>query len=132
MQPRTSVADARNIIIAFGEKLFLSIANGMQTMKMPIIIAVFAVTEPIAFPAAISTFPFAVAVMLTIISGNVVAMETMVAPITNLGTPATSAIQLAESTNQSPPLMIKTSPTMNKTYIKTVRNICKPLFCVIY
>ena len=120
MHPTTSPADARNIIIPLGANSFLLIAKGIHTMKIPIIIAVFAVTEPIALPAAISTLPLAVAWILTIISGKVVATETIVAPITNFGTPRISAIQLALSTNQSPPLIIRTRPTTNKTYIKTV------------
>ncbi len=128
MQPKTSAADAANIINALGENSFLFIANGIQTINKPIIIAVFAVTEPMAFPAAISTLPFAVAIILTIISGSVVAIETIVAPITNFGTPATSAIQLAESTNQSPPLIIKIRPIKNKPYINTVSIIYPPSF----
>lgn len=53
-------------------------------------------------------------------SGKVVPMLTTVAPMMNCGTPDISAILLAESTNQSPPLMIRTSPTRNKNTVRQI------------
>ena len=77
----------------------------------------FAVTEPIALPMAMSVLPSAAAIVDTMISGSVVATETIVAPIRNFGMPDASAIQAAASTNQSPPLMISTNPTRNRKIV---------------
>lgn len=122
-EPSVRATAAPSIIRPFGANSFLFTAKGIHTMNIPIIIAVLAVTEPTALPDAISTLPSAVATIETIISGNVVAIETMVAPMMNFGTPSTSAIQLALSTNQSPPLMIKIKPT-------TKRATTIPIFAV--
>ena len=46
----------------------------------------------------------------TSISGSVVARLTMVAPTISFGTPLTSAMYDAASTNQSPPLTIRIIP----------------------
>ena len=81
---------------------------------------VLAVTEPIAFPTLIPTCPMAPAIspasarclpsMAPITdtnnSGKVVARETIVAPMINLGIPLFSAIQLLASTKKSPPFTI--------------------------
>ena len=72
-----------------------------------------AVTEPMALPTAMSFLPARLAITETIISGSVVARLTMVAPIMKGGMLAARAIQLAESTNQSPPLTTSTMPTAN-------------------
>ena len=72
---------------------------------------VLAVTEPTALPMASCAEPFMAALTETNSSGRVVAKDTMVAPTTNLGMPVTSANQDAESTNQSPPLMVRKRPT---------------------
>lgn len=70
-------------------------------------------TEPTALPMAISVCPSAAAMTETMISGRVVATETMVAPMRNLGIPEASAIHDAASTNQSPPLTMSPRPTRN-------------------
>ena len=48
-------------------------------------------------------------------SGIVVAKLTTVAPIINFGMPEASAIQLAASTKRSPPFIMQTRPTANRT-----------------
>lgn len=50
----------------------------------------------------------------TKISGIVVATLTIVAPMIKVGMPDTSAIQLAASTNQSPPLTTKMMPSASR------------------
>jgi hypothetical protein len=89
----------------------------MHTREMPKISPRLAVTEPTALPTARSTSPWKVPVTDTVSSGRVVARETTVAPMINLGTPVASAIQTAPSRNQSPPLMIKSSPNKNKSTV---------------
>ena len=101
------------------------------------IIAVLQMTEPMPFPIAIPTFsceamtafsapelripcPSTAAMVETMISGRVVARLMTVAPMMNFGILVTSATHTAPSTNQSPPLTIRTTPTTNKRYIRTV------------
>ena len=72
-------------------------------------------------------WPSTAAIVDTMISGSVVATLMIVAPMMNLGIRVTSATHTAPSTNQSPPLTISTTPTMNSRYIKTV-SICSS-FC---
>ena len=84
---------------------------------MAMIMPVFAVTEPMALPIAISVLPSAAAIVETMISGSVVAMDTTVAPIRNCGRPEASAIHVAASTNQSPPLTINASPSRNSKIV---------------
>ena len=79
----------------------------------------FAVTDPIALPMAISALPERAAKTETIISGNVVARLTTVAPTITFGIPETSAIHAAASTNTSPPLIIRAIPIRNKTITNT-------------
>ena len=87
-------------------------------MLIAIIIAVLAVTDPTALPIAIELLPENVAMVETKISGKVVAILTIVAPIINFGMLNTSAIQTALSTNTSPPFIIKNRPTRkSKTVI---------------
>lgn len=76
---------------------------------------VLEITVPTALPAASSVDPCIAAITETVISGNVVAMLTMVAPIMKAGIPAALAIQLAESTNRSPPLATRNIPAMSRT-----------------
>ena len=90
------------------------ITEGRQTIDMPIISPMFATTEPTELPTAMSRFPSAVAIMETRSSGKVVATLTTVAPMTNFGTPETSAIHVAASTKKSPPLIIRASPNKNR------------------
>ena len=88
---------------------------GRKTMLSAMMSPVLAVTEPMALPMAMSACPFEAAIELTNSSGSVVASETMVAPTMKRGMPETSAIQPAASTNQSPPLMMQTRPSMNSS-----------------
>ena len=60
------------------------------------------------------------AITETNLSGSVVATETIVAPITNGGTPEVSAIPAAASTNLSPPRTISRSPRKNSMIIRNV------------
>lgn len=55
---------------------------------------VLEITVPTALPAASSVDPCIAAITETVISGNVVAMLTMVAPIMKAGIPAALVIQL--------------------------------------
>ena len=73
----------------------------------------FAVTEPTALPMASASMPWAAAMDDTISSGRVVAKLTTVAPITKAGMPDTQAIQPAASTNISPHLTMRTTPSTN-------------------
>ena len=84
---------------------------GTARIDTPKIRPMFALTDPTALPTARPMLPSAAPIVETKISGRVVAIETIVAPIIKRGTPLTSAIQLDASTNQSPPLTIRTIPT---------------------
>ena len=92
----------------------------MHTNARAIISPVFAVTDPTAFPMAMSALPCAAASRDTSSSGMVVARETMVAPMMNFGMPDTSAIQLAASTNRSPPLTVSTMPNTNSATVPQI------------
>ena len=92
-------------------------ATGRKMSEMAMIMPVLAVTEPMALPIAISVLPSAAAMVETMISGSVVAMDTTVAPIRNCGRPEASAIHVAASTNQSPPLTINASPSRNSKIV---------------
>ena len=59
-------------------------------------------------------WPSMAAMTDTKISGRVVAMLMMVAPMMNLGILVTSATQTAPSTNQSPPFTISTTPSAKR------------------
>ena len=85
--------------------------------------AVLAVTEPTALPIAMSTLPSAAAIRETSISGRVVAMDTMVAPMIKVGMRSAPAIQLAASTNQSPPLMIISAPMANTSRLIAITSM---------
>ena len=97
------------------EKLLRLMMPAIATRETPMISVVLAVTEPIALPMASCAEPFIAARTETSSSGRVVAKETTVAPTTNFGIPVASANQEAESTNQSPPLMVSTRPTTKMT-----------------
>ena len=99
-------------------------------MLSAMISAVLAVTEPMALPMAMSACPLEAAMLLTISSGSVVATETIVAPTMNRGTPDTSAIHPAASTNQSPPLMMRISPRANSRMM-TARDSIEPLLSCV-
>ena len=85
---------------------------------------VFAVTEPTALPTAISFLPSRLAITDTSSSGIVVAKLTIVAPTINEGMLAALAIKLEASTNQSPPLITSTIPSINKSAAKNIFIIC--------
>lgn len=77
----------------------------------------------------------------TKISGIVVATLTIVAPMIKVGMPDTSAIQLAASTNQSPPLTTKMMPSASRmiyaamplpSIMDSVETIIIPLPCAFY
>ena len=87
----------------------------MQISATHMISPTLAVTEPTALPTAMSALPCRAAKTDTSISGMVVAKLTTVAPMMNLGMPEASAIQLAASTNRSPPLMMHSSPAANNS-----------------
>ena len=89
------------------------ITNGQKMAHTLSTSPMFALTEPTEFPTAISLLPESVAKTDTVISGSVVAKLTSVAPIITFGMPDFSAIQTAESTNMSPPFIIKISPIEN-------------------
>ena len=86
-------------------------------------VPVFAETEPTAFPIAIAECPFNAAAADTMISGIVVAKLTIVAPTTYFGIPRVSDIFDAASTNQSPPLHIR-SQSNKKTYKSYTQTSC--------
>jgi len=113
---RMNAEDMRHIIPNL--KFLVSIVELRNIMLIAIIIAVLAVTDPTALPIAIELLPENVAMVETKISGKVVAILTIVAPIINFGMLNTSAIQTALSTNTSPPFIIKNRPTRkSKTVI---------------
>ena len=93
---------------------FLFTRPAIATKETPIMRVVLAVTEPTALPIASCAEPFIAALTDTRSSGSVVANDTTVAPTTNFGMPVASANQAAESTNQSPPLIIRTRPTIKR------------------
>ena len=101
----------------FGANCPRLMTAGRKMTDSAIMRPVFAVTDPMALPMAISVLPSAAAIVETMTSGMVVATETMVAPMMNCGIPEAAAIQLAASTNQSPPLTISTIPSRNKTMV---------------
>ena len=68
---------------------------------------------PIALPIARSNDPWLEARILTINSGNVVAIDTIVAPIIIVGIFVFVAIFVAASTKVSPPLITRIKDTMN-------------------
>ena len=70
-------------------------------------------TEPTAFPKAVSGWFFTEARKETENSGKVVKMLTNVAPITNLGTFNLFAIATDESVNQLAPFEIRKRPKQN-------------------
>ena len=75
-----------------------------------IIKLVLTVTDPIALPTAISVQLLLAAISDTIISGKVVARETMVAPMIICGMPKMLAMVVAACTKKSPPLTIIKMP----------------------
>ena len=101
----------------FTANWLIRMATGRKMSEMAMIMPVLAVTEPMALPIAISVLPSAAAIVETMISGSVVAMDTTVAPIRNCGRPEASAIHVAASTNQSPPLTINASPSRNSKIV---------------
>ena len=88
---------------------------GINSNDIAIISAILQFTEPTAFPIAIPVLPCDAAMEDTSISGRVVARLTIVAPMMNVGMPETSAIQLAASTNQSPPFTTSRMPIARRT-----------------
>ena len=82
----------------------MRMTTGMKMSEIAMMSPVFAVTEPMALPIARSVLPSAAAMVETMISGSVVAIDTTVAPIRNCGSPDAAAIHVAASTNQSPAL----------------------------
>ena len=108
------------IVMPLKRYAFLSKACGKNKRDTAIISPMFAFTLPTALPIAIAALPSPAAMDDVISSGKVVPMLTTVAPMMNCGTPDISAILLAESTNQSPPLMIRTSPTRNKNTVRQI------------
>ena len=107
-------------IHALGRKRERSIGCGRNRIVNARIKAVFAVTDPIALPAAISACPDSAAITDTKISGKVVATETMVAPMMNGGIPDADAIHAAASTKRSPPRIMQNSPSANSRNTKNV------------
>ena len=90
---------------------FPNSAPGSKTIPVAKIMAVFAVTDPSAFPIAMSAFPRAAASTDTIISGKVVARLTTVAPTRKGGKPIPRARPPAASTKASPPLITSKIPS---------------------
>ena len=89
-------------------KFLVSIVELRNIMLIAIIIAVLAVTDPTALPIAIELLPENVAMVETKISGNVVAILTIVAPIINFGMLNTSAIKRLCPQIHLRPLLLKT------------------------
>ena len=110
-----SSATAASRSPAFTPNCRRGILQLMHTSDRHIISPVLAVTEPTALPTAISALPSKAENTETSISGMVVAKLTTVAPIINFGMPEASAIQLAASTKRSPPFIMQTRPTANRT-----------------
>ena len=107
-------------IHALGRKRERASGCGRNRTANARIRAVFAVTDPIALPAAISACPDSAAITDTKISGKVVATETMVAPMMNGGIPDADAIQAAASTKRSPPRIMQNNPSANSRNTKNV------------
>ena len=80
--------------------------------------AVLQITEPIALPYAISPWPLTADPADTMTSGRVVPIDTTVAPIRISGTWNRRAMPTAPSTNQSPPLMSRRSPSPNSSTVQ--------------
>ncbi len=83
--------------------------------------------DPKAFPKAISVFPRSAEFVETMASGRVVHRLTRVAPMIISGIFEALAIQTAESTNQSLPLIIMISPAVNR--IKGI--ICSNIYILL-
>ncbi|UKI21077.1 MAG: hypothetical protein L6V83_05795 [Christensenella sp.] len=98
-------------MIAFAIKSFLLKDGAINTSENAMISAILQLTEPTALPIAIAACPSAAEMLETRISGRVVATLTIVAPMMKVGIPDTSAIQLAASTNQSPPFTTRRIPS---------------------
>ena len=93
--------------------VFLSTLPGLTATVIAAIRAVLQMMDPSALPYAISPCPLSALLADTMTSGNVVPMDTTVAPIRSSGTWNLSAIPVAPSTNQSPPLIKRARPTIN-------------------
>src|SRR5690606_23606192 len=104
---------------------------GLIQEHNPITKAMLHIIEPMAFPIAISECPSLLATVETKNSGRVVAILTIVAPITIEGIPVFLAIQIAASTNKSPPLTIVKRPMKKITKTITVSIfIHQPFLCI--
>jgi hypothetical protein len=86
-----------------------------NNIMIPIMIPVFSAMDPSALPNATSDSPFRDAVKDTKVSGMVVHILTIVAPMMIYGILNTVATQITESINQSLPLIIMTKPRINNT-----------------
>ena len=106
-------------------KLFFSTPAGLTAIVTADISAVLQMIEPMALPYAIAPIPLAALVADTITSGNVVPIDTTVAPISISGMWNLFAIPVAPSTNQSPPLISSNSPAINNITACIIISSCK-------
>ena len=107
------IITARNAIGISLHTAFLSILMGNIIEVIPRTSRMFAILLPITFPRAMSPFPLNDAKMLTISSGVVVPIETIVSPIIIVGTPSLCAREDAPPTRKSAPLIRRTIPKTN-------------------
>ena len=97
---------------------FLLTGPGANTSVVAAISAVLQIIEPSALPYDISPCPFIALVTETIVSGSVVPIATIVAPITISDMLKNLAISVAASTKKSDALMSNTKPSIiNKNSI---------------
>ena len=111
--------------------LLRSIFDGIKIIAMLIIRPKFAVTEPTAFPTAMSGIHLYAAIEETTSSGSVVARLTIVAPMMNFGIPDISAIHVAASTKKSPPFIIIINPNANIEIVKIYSTVILRFFSCI-
>ena len=114
--PTYSTAAVTIISTDWGRNRLRGKAMCMAIMATARIRPMLAVTDPTALPMAMSVLPWPAAMAETSISGMVVATDTMVAPMMKVGIFMARAIQLAASTNTSPPLTTRAMPAKNSTY----------------
>ena len=96
---------------------FRSTGAGLIASERASIKAVLQIMDPIALPYDIAPSPSAALVADTMTSGRVVPMETTVAPTMISGILKRCASPVAPSTNQSPPKIRNTSPSINKMIV---------------
>ena len=94
----------------------MSTIIGEITAVIPNTNPILAILEPIIFPKAISEYPLIAACKLTNNSGNEVANETTVIPITSFDNLNLNDKATEERTKNSPPTTNNNKPKITKQY----------------